>query len=517
MNSGPTVTPPQMRLKTFPTAIALSFLVSFAGAETLRVPGDYDTVQRAVVAAAPGDIIQIGEGTFYGNVAVIKPLTIKGEGRDKTRLVGEFREQPVIAARLEGTFTLQDLTVAHGPSLPTRPTNPNSDEPPVELMAQGIEVKAGKTRLAQLTVEEPSSGGIGVTGGLLELEDVSLANCSYGGLTLDSLTPGSRVMRLDVGALRDGYGITQHGSTVEYSKLSFELGDSARGPILVSGPTAVARFTDLEAPLRRKIAWENDASPDGKAKPAPAEESDPSLEEWKKTEREKEQRTFHAETALRPATRALQKQLRVKDDAVAAAAALKDYFAAALKDYTPEDSYFGAPQAVRLEVRYYAAKYGARALQDAMSTWPQPAGAPPEGSFYRRLLASDHDLALAGLAGEAWLDKNRAKATALLSRWREIKSSDPAKKAAAFVAVADEVADFRYSSELEPEAIDYPVMKFILAEVPAFIESAGLEGVKELLQLLAENDTRLVTANHVRNSLTPAQKRALFQLLRGKS
>ncbi|HEY8488122.1 MAG TPA: right-handed parallel beta-helix repeat-containing protein [Thermaerobacter sp.] len=59
---------------------------------TLRVPEDYPTIQAAVDAAEPGDLILVGPGVYYEEVVVTKPhLTIRGLDRNRVIIDGEFK------------------------------------------------------------------------------------------------------------------------------------------------------------------------------------------------------------------------------------------------------------------------------------------------------------------------------------------------------------------------------------------------------------------------------------------
>jgi plastocyanin len=57
--------------------------------DTVRVPGDVDTIQEAVDLAEPGGMVLIAPGTYHESVVVTTPyLTIRGEDRNDTILDG---------------------------------------------------------------------------------------------------------------------------------------------------------------------------------------------------------------------------------------------------------------------------------------------------------------------------------------------------------------------------------------------------------------------------------------------
>ena len=58
---------------------------------TLHVPGDYDTIQAAVDAAEPGDLVLIEPGVYEESVSVTTPeLTVRGTDRNEVILDGGF-------------------------------------------------------------------------------------------------------------------------------------------------------------------------------------------------------------------------------------------------------------------------------------------------------------------------------------------------------------------------------------------------------------------------------------------
>src|SRR5690606_686040 len=61
---------------------------------TRHVPDDYPTVQSAVDAAQPGDLVLIQPGTYKESVSVTTPrLVIRGADRNRVILDGEYTRE----------------------------------------------------------------------------------------------------------------------------------------------------------------------------------------------------------------------------------------------------------------------------------------------------------------------------------------------------------------------------------------------------------------------------------------
>ncbi|GBC77118.1 Microbial collagenase [bacterium HR08] len=83
------------------TASAEQQLVVEARSDTLRVPQDFSSVEDAVKAAQPGDVIAISPGIYNLNLVLDKPVTLQGVG-PQTLLQGQDPSRPVLLVQGEG-------------------------------------------------------------------------------------------------------------------------------------------------------------------------------------------------------------------------------------------------------------------------------------------------------------------------------------------------------------------------------------------------------------------------------
>ena len=75
--------------------VATSTVPDGASADTLRVPQDHETIQAAVDASSPGDLILVDKGVYNEAVEINPPhenIVIRGVDRNETILDGEFDE-----------------------------------------------------------------------------------------------------------------------------------------------------------------------------------------------------------------------------------------------------------------------------------------------------------------------------------------------------------------------------------------------------------------------------------------
>jgi plastocyanin len=82
-----------------------------ASGVTRRVPEDHDTIQAAVDAARPGDLVLVGPGVYREEVKIATPsLVLRGRDRNQVVVDGEFRRPNGVSVTADGV-AVENLTV----------------------------------------------------------------------------------------------------------------------------------------------------------------------------------------------------------------------------------------------------------------------------------------------------------------------------------------------------------------------------------------------------------------------
>ena len=82
-----------------------------ASGVTRRIPEDHRTIQAAVDAARPGDLVLVGPGVYREEVKVTIPsLVVRGTDRNRVIVDGEFRRPNAISVTADGV-AVENLTV----------------------------------------------------------------------------------------------------------------------------------------------------------------------------------------------------------------------------------------------------------------------------------------------------------------------------------------------------------------------------------------------------------------------
>lgn len=86
-------------------------------AETRLVPQDYPTIQAAVDAATPGDLILIERGVYREEVQVATPgLTLRGVDRNEVVIDGEFQRANGVSVLFADGVAVENMTAINNTS-----------------------------------------------------------------------------------------------------------------------------------------------------------------------------------------------------------------------------------------------------------------------------------------------------------------------------------------------------------------------------------------------------------------
>lgn len=106
--------PRKFWLMTVALGLALVGTAPFALAKTIEVPKDYSTIQAAVNAATPGDLILIAPGTYRENLTVRKSIELRGAGPGAIVDGSRSRSAPTILIQRTHDVVIQNLEITGG-------------------------------------------------------------------------------------------------------------------------------------------------------------------------------------------------------------------------------------------------------------------------------------------------------------------------------------------------------------------------------------------------------------------
>ena len=95
---------------------AFLFSLASALAAELSVPQQYATIQAAINAAQSGDTVLVGPGTYFENLSITKPLSLRSTAGASDTIIDGRRASAVIDARGTGAerVTISGFTITNG-------------------------------------------------------------------------------------------------------------------------------------------------------------------------------------------------------------------------------------------------------------------------------------------------------------------------------------------------------------------------------------------------------------------
>lgn len=177
-----------------PSALLLAAaLAPFAAAADIKVPGDFATIQQAVTAAAPGDVVIVGSGTYAEAVVVA------------------FKTDVTIRSQKPGGATISGVTTAFDVADSTGVVIRGFDIDTTSNVGVLIESSSEGCTLDDLEIVGANGGGISVEGVGHVIDDCKVSDSGLSGISL--IGTGTIVRDCDVENVAfDGYLIlgTQH-------------------------------------------------------------------------------------------------------------------------------------------------------------------------------------------------------------------------------------------------------------------------------------------------------------------
>lgn len=163
-------------------SLLLAALLSSTAVLDIEVPGDFLTIQGAVDAAAPGDVVIVSSGTYVENVVITtEGITLAGK---KVTIDGEFAGPCV---RIEADdVTLDGLTLRNGGDILT-----NTDS--LSVIGDGL-------TLRDCTLLSGAGIGVRVDGGDVTIEKTEIAGMKGAAVRIFSTedASSSRIEKVDI-------------------------------------------------------------------------------------------------------------------------------------------------------------------------------------------------------------------------------------------------------------------------------------------------------------------------------
>lgn len=144
-----------MHTQTFVRLLGLAlagicFVAGVVLAKEINVPADFQTIQEALNAAEPGDVIVIAGGDYTENLLITKNVTLKGAGRDFVDIIGDGVVPTVVISKAQGVV-ISGVTVTNG--------------------RNGIEMADGSLTLSDSVLKKNIRRGFSAERSIVEIKD----------------------------------------------------------------------------------------------------------------------------------------------------------------------------------------------------------------------------------------------------------------------------------------------------------------------------------------------------------
>jgi parallel beta-helix repeat protein/predicted outer membrane repeat protein len=195
--------------------IYVSAFGSDAAGDGYSAPTAFATVQHAIDVGASGDVVQVGAGTFIGDITLKDGVSLQGAGSTNTTLTGSGTNAVLSASNVTSATSITGLTVTgghgwYGGGIALVSSSPTISKCKVvgnaaDQRGGGIYCNASSPTVTDCTISANTAGGLGGGGVYALSSSVTLADC---------LIKGNGTTLQGGGVLCDSSSVTLDGCTL---------------------------------------------------------------------------------------------------------------------------------------------------------------------------------------------------------------------------------------------------------------------------------------------------------------
>lgn len=216
----------------------------------LKVPGDHPTIQSAVTAASPGDVVEVAPGLYEESLTLGAGITLRGKSPKSTIVRGESGV-PVLTIVDADKVTVERMAFEH-PKSEKRRKNGDAvilveakgvtlrDVHVRDAEGPGVRVDGGSVAFEKIDVRRSAGAGLWVLGAEARINRSSFVFNGQGGVRVDK---GAKLVAKSVSAESNkGTGIEALGAdtSVELHEVTAKLNEG-RGVRVADAPARIVR------------------------------------------------------------------------------------------------------------------------------------------------------------------------------------------------------------------------------------------------------------------------------------
>ena len=205
--------------------------------QVIRVPADVTTLDEAYLLLENGGTIELGEGVFYVELEINKPVTIKGAGVGATVI----ESRTVKGAGLHFFHPQKESKVSH---LTLRGFIDEAGKYPLILL------RGGGLDLSYVEILASANHGMAVSAGVAKIDHCRFAGNRWDGLAV--FGPSSSADVQGSSFLQNGdHGVDVWGGAKAFIQTS-RIEKNSKSGVVVSGAKSLAQLTDVQSRANRE-------------------------------------------------------------------------------------------------------------------------------------------------------------------------------------------------------------------------------------------------------------------------